>query len=74
MLVAEWASPTTVFDAVTAEMERLLNADGVTLGRYEPDDEVTVVAQRIESPVGGAGRDPAALSRPVAGAGGPMSG
>jgi signal transduction histidine kinase/PAS domain-containing protein len=46
MLVAEGASPTTVFDAVTAEMERLLNADGVTLGRYEPDDEVTVVAQR----------------------------
>jgi signal transduction histidine kinase/PAS domain-containing protein len=46
MLVAEGASATMVFDAVTAEMERLLDADGVTLGRYEPDDEVTVVAQR----------------------------
>jgi signal transduction histidine kinase/PAS domain-containing protein len=46
MLVAEGASPTAVFDAVAAEMERLLDADGVTLSRYEPDDEVTVVAHR----------------------------
>ena len=43
-LVAEGAPPTSVFDAVAAEMERLLGADGVTLSRYEPGDEVTVVA------------------------------
>jgi signal transduction histidine kinase len=35
-----------VFDAVAAEMEGLLGADGITLSRYEPDDAVTVVANR----------------------------
>ena len=45
-LVAEGSSPTAVFEAVAAEMERLLDADRVTLGRYEPSDEVTVVAHR----------------------------
>jgi GAF domain-containing protein len=45
-LVAQGASATAVFDAVAAEMERLLNADQVVLGRYEPGDEVTVVAHR----------------------------
>jgi signal transduction histidine kinase len=45
-LVAQGAPPTAVFDAVTAEIERLLDADGVTLGRYEPGEEVTVVAHR----------------------------
>jgi signal transduction histidine kinase len=45
-LVAEGASPTGVFDAVAAEMEGLLDADGVTLNRYEPVGEVTVVAHR----------------------------
>jgi signal transduction histidine kinase len=44
-LVAQGASAAAVFDAVAAEMERLLGADGVTLSRYEPDDEVTIVAQ-----------------------------
>jgi signal transduction histidine kinase len=44
MLVAEGAAPTAVFDAVAAAMERLLDADGVTLSRYEPDDEITVIA------------------------------
>jgi signal transduction histidine kinase len=43
-LVAEGASAAAVFDAVTAEMERLLDADGVILSRYEPDDEMTIVA------------------------------
>jgi PAS domain S-box-containing protein len=43
-LVAEGAAPTVVLDAVAAEMERLLEADHVTLGRYEPGDEVTKVA------------------------------
>ena len=45
-LVAEGSSPTTVFEAVAAEMERLLDADRVTLGRYEPGDEVALVAHR----------------------------
>jgi signal transduction histidine kinase/PAS domain-containing protein len=45
-LVAEGASPTAVFDAVVAEMERLLDADQVVLSRYEPGTEVTVVAHR----------------------------
>ena len=46
MLVAEGAPSTAVFDAVAAEMGRLLDADGVSLSRYEPGDEVTVVAHR----------------------------
>ena len=41
MLVADGAAPAAVFDAVAAEMEGLLGADGVTLSRYEPDEEVT---------------------------------
>jgi signal transduction histidine kinase/PAS domain-containing protein len=44
MLVAEGASPPAVFNAVAAEMERLLDADGVTVSRDEPDGEVTVLA------------------------------
>ena len=31
---------------MAAEIQRLLDANGVTLGRYEPGDEVTVVAHR----------------------------
>jgi signal transduction histidine kinase len=42
-LVAQGAPAAAVFDAVAAEMERLLGADGVTLNRYERDD-VTIVA------------------------------
>jgi signal transduction histidine kinase len=45
-LVAEGPPPTAVFDAVAAEMQRLLDADGVTLARYEPGDAVSVVAHR----------------------------
>jgi GAF domain-containing protein len=45
-LVAQGTSASAVFDAVAAEMERLLDADQVVLGRYEPGDEVTVVAHR----------------------------
>jgi signal transduction histidine kinase len=44
VLVAEGASPTAVFDAVAGEMEGLLDADGVTVSRYEPGDEITVLA------------------------------
>ena len=45
-LVAQGASPTAVFDAVAAEMERLLDADQAVLSRFELGDEVTVVAHR----------------------------
>jgi PAS domain S-box-containing protein len=45
-LVAQGAAPADVFDAVAAEMERVLDADGVTVSRYEPDREVTVLAHR----------------------------
>jgi PAS domain S-box-containing protein len=45
-LVAQGSSPAEVFDAVAAEMERVLEADGVTVSRYEPDSEVTVLAHR----------------------------
>ena len=38
--------PTAVFDAVATEMQGQLDADGVTLARYEPGDAVTVVAHR----------------------------
>ncbi len=53
-LVAQGASPNAVFDAVAAEIERLLDADAVVLARFEPGDEVTVVAHRGA----GAGRLP----------------
>src|SRR3954453_10054287 len=43
-LAADGASPPAVFDAVAAEMEELLDADRVALNRYEPGDELTVVA------------------------------
>jgi len=45
-LVAEGAGPAAVFDAAAAEMERLLDAEQVSLGRYEPGDEITMVAHR----------------------------
>ena len=46
-LVAEGASPSAVMDAVVAEMEQALGADGAMLLRYEPDEEATVVARRV---------------------------
>jgi len=49
-LVAEGASPDVVLDAVAAEMERLLVADAVAVGRYESEEEVTVVAHRSSEP------------------------
>jgi signal transduction histidine kinase len=45
-LVAEGAAPTVVLDAVAAEMERLLDADGIALSRYEHGDEVVLLAHR----------------------------
>jgi PAS domain S-box-containing protein len=45
-LVAQGAPGGAIFDAVAAEMQRVLGADGVSLSRYEPGDEVTVVAHR----------------------------
>jgi PAS domain S-box-containing protein len=49
-LVAQGASPSAVLDTVAAEMERVLGADGVTLSRYEPDEEVIVVAHSGSDP------------------------
>jgi PAS domain S-box-containing protein len=49
-LVAEGASPDMVLDAVAAEMELLLGADAVAVGRYESPTEVTVVAHRSREP------------------------
>jgi GAF domain-containing protein len=43
-LVAEGAAPTAVFDAAAAELGALLHAHGISLCRYEPGDELTVVA------------------------------
>ena len=43
-LVAVGAAPNVVFDAVISEANELLPADGVALSRYEPDDEIVVVA------------------------------
>jgi signal transduction histidine kinase/ketosteroid isomerase-like protein len=43
-LVAQGAVPDAVFDAVAAEMAALLQATGITLCRYEPGEELTVLA------------------------------
>jgi signal transduction histidine kinase len=45
-LVAEGAPPPAVLDAVAAEMETLLEADQVALNRFEPGDEIVVLAIR----------------------------
>jgi GAF domain-containing protein len=45
-LVASGASPPEVFDAVAAEVMRLLGTDGVVVARYEPADEITFLAHR----------------------------
>jgi signal transduction histidine kinase len=43
-LVARGVSPTEVFEAVTAELGRLIGADGANIVRYEPDGSATIVA------------------------------
>jgi PAS domain S-box-containing protein len=45
-LVAERAAPEAVFDAVAGQLEGLLDADQVALDRFEPGDEVTLLAYR----------------------------
>jgi PAS domain S-box-containing protein len=45
-LVAERATPAAVFDAVVGEMDALLDADQVALNRFEPGDEILVLAHR----------------------------
>jgi signal transduction histidine kinase len=45
-LVAQGPSPAAVFDGVATELQQLLAADGVTLGRYEPGEAITVMAHR----------------------------
>jgi len=44
ILVARGVSPTEVFEAVTAELGRLIGADGANIVRYEPDGNATIVA------------------------------
>ncbi|MCW3014700.1 MAG: hypothetical protein JWO02_1792 [Solirubrobacterales bacterium] len=55
-LVARRVSATEVFDAVAAEMGRLLRSDATWLLRYEPDGTATVVAAHgtadVQVPVG----------------------
>jgi PAS domain S-box-containing protein len=55
-LVAEGAPPSAVLDAVAGEMEALLHADQVALNRFEPGDEILVLAHRgldvARTPVG----------------------
>ena len=55
-LVAEGAAPAAVFDAVAGEMAALLDADQVALNRFEPGDEILVLAHRgldvVRTPVG----------------------
>src|SRR6201999_2790540 len=45
-LVAAGATPTAVFDAVASETAALLDADSVTLCRYESGNELTIVGHR----------------------------
>ena len=45
-LVAEGATSGALFGAVGVEMERLLGADSVSLARYEPDEQVTMLVDR----------------------------
>jgi signal transduction histidine kinase/PAS domain-containing protein len=45
-LVAEGASPSAVLDAVVGEMESLLEADRVSLNRFEHGAEILVLAHR----------------------------
>ena len=55
-LVAQAAAPSAVLDAVAAEMKALLDADQVALNRFEPADELVVLARRgvdaVRTPVG----------------------
>ena len=50
-LVAQGARPAQVFQAVSAEVGRLVPADAAALGRYEPDGTVTPVGEW--TPTGG---------------------
>jgi len=45
VLVANGAPPEEVFTAVTAEAGRLLGADQAAVGRYDPDNAVTIFAR-----------------------------
>jgi signal transduction histidine kinase len=43
-LVAHGGSPPDLFEVVAEEVGRLLSAGSATMGRFEPDDSVTIVA------------------------------
>ena len=49
-LVAQETPPEMVLDAVAAEIEHLLGADAIAVGRYEIGEHVTVVAHRGPEP------------------------
>jgi signal transduction histidine kinase len=49
-LVAEGATPTEVFDAVSLEVAQLLGAAQVGVGRYESEHEMTVLAMHSQTP------------------------
>jgi PAS domain S-box-containing protein len=55
-LAAEGAPPSVVLDAVAGETKALLDADQVALNRFEPGDQILVLAQRgldaARTPVG----------------------
>jgi signal transduction histidine kinase len=55
-LVAKGSAPAVVFDAVTSEVAALLGADQVSLARFEPGPELTMLARRgrhaADMPVG----------------------
>ena len=62
VLVAEGAPPEEVFTAVTAEAGQLLDADQAAVGRYVPDNAVSIVARwsaagedrpPVQTPLGG---------------------
>ena len=57
-LVAQGAPPTEVFDTLTREVGRLLQADGTLLCRYDPDGYVVQVSMwsRNPAPLPGMGR------------------
>ena len=60
-LVAEGAAPSAVLDAVAGEMEALLDADQVALNRFEPGDEIVVLAHRgldVDADAGRLAREP----------------
>jgi PAS domain S-box-containing protein len=67
-LVAQGASAPAVFDAVTTEVKELLNAEAVSLGRYDGDELVVLSRRATKAIVPGGQRvpvEPTDLTVPV---------